>query len=127
MTNITDQTGYVEAVNIGPTKGAAFPVTIAGTQCNALSDTGASDNCTSPEYYKKTHASMNKQVFFTFASREPLSPLGTVKCSFSIGSHSFEFYFYYLQELNLDFSFWTLILYKTSYWFEMVRHRSRIT
>ena len=44
---------YVEAVILGLTKGATFPVTIAGTNCNALIDTHASWSCISDHFDKQ--------------------------------------------------------------------------
>ena len=44
--------GIVEQVIIGSERGTTFPLTIQGTKCNALIDTGATQSCISEAYFK---------------------------------------------------------------------------
>ena len=42
---------FVEVITLSLTKGATFPVTIAGVNCNALIHTGATRSCISETFY----------------------------------------------------------------------------
>ena len=43
----------MEVITLSLTMGAAFPVTIAGVNCNALIDTGATRSCISETFYNQ--------------------------------------------------------------------------
>ena len=43
----------MEVITLSIARGAAFPVTIAGVNCNAFIDTGATRSCTSETFYNQ--------------------------------------------------------------------------
>ena len=59
----TNQLEYVEAVILGLTTGATFPITIAGATCNAPTDKGASQSCITEHFYKQIMLPLVWQVF----------------------------------------------------------------
>ena len=44
---------FVEVITVSLTRGAAFPVMIAGVSCNALIDTGAMRSCINETFYNQ--------------------------------------------------------------------------
>ena len=56
---------YIEAIILGLMKGATFLVAIAGTQCDTLTDAGASHSCTSENVYHQLTFPQIKKFFTT--------------------------------------------------------------
>ena len=87
---------YIEAVTIGlkVSHSHYFPLQCVGFNCTVLIDTGASHSCLSETFYKQVMLPKMQQIFHLFvtsASGKTISPLETVKCSFDLRGHSFEF------------------------------------
>ena len=83
---------YVGAVILGITSSVTFFITAAGTNCNILSDTVASQSCLSEHFYKQLILPLAQQIFCfseTSASGNILKPLVTVKCQLWLGGYSF--------------------------------------
>ena len=80
-----NQAEYVKAVILGLTRGATFPIIIAGINCNALIDTSAAQSSICEHFHKQFMLLPVEQVFHlsvTSASGITVKPLGTVKCPF---------------------------------------------
>ena len=122
---------FVEVVTLSLTRCSAFPVTIAGINCNALIRTGATRSCISETFYNQF---MLPQLLIAFclmvtsASDSTLCPMGIAQCLLKLGGHSFEFNFIVCQNLaglimlGLDFLHkchirlsWSDIRKRTSY------------
>ena len=82
---------FVEVILLSLTRGATFPVTIAGVNCNALIDTNAARSCISETFYNQLMLPQLLKAFHpvvTSASGSTLCPMGIVQCPFQLGGHS---------------------------------------
>ena len=87
---------FMEVITLSITRGAVFPVKIAGVKCNALMDTGATRSCISETFYNQFMLLWLLKAFcleVPSASGSTLCPMGIVQCLFKLGGHSFEFNF----------------------------------
>ena len=102
----------MEVVTHYLTKGATFPFTIAGINCNALIHTGTTRGCISETFCNQLMLPWMLKGFHlvvTSASGRTLYPIGIVQFLFKLGGYSSEFYFIVHQNqtrpitLGLDF------------------------
>ena len=94
---------FVEIITLSLTRGPAFPVTIAGDNCNALIDTSATRSCISETFYNQLMLPWLLKAFCLVVTSAPgstLCPMGKVQCPFKLGGHSLEFSLIFLQNLT---------------------------
>ena len=92
---------FVEVITLSLTRGAAFPVTIAGVNCHSLINTDATRSCISETFYNQLMLPVKAfQLLVTSASGSTLCPKGIAQCPFRLGGHSFEFNFIICQNLT---------------------------
>ena len=87
---------FVGVATLSLTRGAPLLVTIAGVNCNALIDTGASRSCIREPFYNQHMLPWLLKAFHllvTSSSGSTLSPMGIAQCPFNLGWYSFEFSF----------------------------------
>ena len=90
------ETKFMDVITVNLTKVAAFPVTIAGVNCNALIDTSSTRGCVSETFCNQFMLPWLLKAFHltvTSASGRILCPMGIVQCPFKLGGCSFEFNF----------------------------------
>ena len=123
-----DREEFVEVITLSLTTAAAFPVTIAGVNCNAVIGTGATRSCICETFYNQL---MLPQLLKTFhlsvnsTSGSTLCSMGIAQCPFKLGGHSFEFHFIVCQNLTrlMGSGFYA----ETSDWVKLVRYGKRTT
>ena len=74
---------FVEVVTLSLTRGATFPVTIAGVNCNALINNGATKRCIGETFYNQLMLPLLLKAFclaVTSASGSTLCLMGIVQC-----------------------------------------------
>ena len=94
---------FMDIITLSLARGATFPVTIAGVNCNALIDSTATRSCISEILYNQLVLPWLIKVFclaVTSASGSTLCPMGIVQCLFKLGGHSFEYKFIVCQDLT---------------------------
>ena len=75
----------MDLVTVNLTKVAAFPVTIAGVNCNSLIDTGSTRGCVSETFYNKFMLPWLLKVFhLSVTSACGSTPLSNGYCAMSI-------------------------------------------
>ena len=84
---------FVKVIMLSLTKGAAFPVTIAGVSCNVLINTSAMRSCISETFCNQVMLPWLLKAFCLLvasASGSTLCPMGITQCPLKLG-HSFKF------------------------------------
>ena len=92
----------IEQVVLGSERGTTFPITIQGTKCNALIDTGASRSCLSEAYFKTLPQQSLKglhRVAVRSASDSSLAPLGFITSHITLGNKTFQHDFVVFKHL----------------------------
>ena len=87
---------FMEVITLILTRGATFPVTTVGVDCNALTSTSATKSCISETFYNQLVLSWLLKAFHlvvTSTSFSILCPMGIVQCPIQLGWQYFEFNF----------------------------------
>ena len=93
----------VEVSTLSLTRVAAFPVTIAGVNCNALINADAMRSCIRETFYSQLRTQQLLKAFHlsvTSASGSTLCPVGIIQCLFKLGGHSLKFSFIVCRNLT---------------------------
>ena len=119
---------FVKVITLSLTRDAAFPITIAGVNCNALINTGATRSCISDTFYNQLILPKLLKAFHlvvTSASGSTLCPMGIVQCMFKLGGHSFKFSFIACQNLTSPIILGLDFMHKHQIRSKLVRYQKR--